>query len=196
MPVPPSQRLDHWLPTSRFREIVAVPSTAAPELLQQAFEEVTLREMPLARFLGVLRCLPAPFLGALTRTAGALILERTPQEIVVGMIVLRGEPVDVKTAEQFAAYHEPGGEKLVMSVRAVAAPRGTLLVLEQGTQPPDESARLRLRDWRWMRAGGAFVTRRLLAAVVRRAERPSQAARIRARKRVESFLVNRPAVRR
>lgn len=86
----PSRRLDHWMRSSRFRDTIAVRSTATPERLLKSFEEVTLHEMPLARFLGFLRYVPAllshgdaaqlddqrPFLEGLTTGGGNLVLER------------------------------------------------------------------------------------------------------------------------
>lgn len=176
----PSKRLDRWLPTSRFRESVFLRSVAPPERLLEAFEDVTLGEIPVDRFLGLLRGLSSRPESGLVRdaqctfvdglaAAGIAILESAPDEIVLG------------------------AENLVMSVRAVRQGAGeTLLVFEHGTR--EETARLRFRDWTLMRPRAARSIRRLLGSVVRRAELSSQAARLRARKREESFLAPRPPV--
>ena len=56
-----SRRLDEWLPAAAFRDVIAVRSRASSAQLMHALDEVTLNEMPLARFLGTIRYLPALF---------------------------------------------------------------------------------------------------------------------------------------
>jgi hypothetical protein len=160
----------------------------------QAFEEVTLREMPLARALGTIRYLPArlgsgeaarrlrtdarrPFLASIVDAKGSLVLERAPDEIIVGTVgklhqIRDQEPAEVRTPAEFAAFDTPNHEKLAMSLRTIADGGGTLVVLEHRTQPTDADAKRRF-GWYWLaiRPGGAFVTRQLLHAVARRAER-------------------------
>lgn len=181
--VGPSRRLDHWMRSSRFRDTLAVRSTATPEQLLQAFEGVTLHEMPLGRFLGFLRV-------QLDEQPPFLVLERASDELVVGRIgklhqIRDQEPVDIRTPDDFAVFDEPGYEKLVVSVRTVRVVAGTLLVLEHRTEPLGEEALVRFaRHWRLVRRVGAFVTRQLLEAAVRRAERPPAPMRVRARRRL------------
>ena len=76
------------------------------------------------------------------------------------------------TTADFAAFAQPDHERLAMSIRAIPGDHGTWLALEHRTQPTDAAARRRFaRYWRAIRPGGAFVTRQLLKAVARRAER-------------------------
>jgi len=187
----PSKRLERWLPATRFRDVVAVSSIATPEQLQQAFEDVTSREMSARQFLALVRGQPSQFedseqaslLDVLTRVGGVVVLERLPHEIVFGMISVGDDTVST-TAAAFSAYSEPGAEKFLLSARGIATRNGAQLVLEYGTA--DRVAPRRLRDWR-LRLRGPSKTRRLLESVVKRAERPSQAARVRARAREASF---------
>ena len=196
--VAPSARLDAWLPDAPFRDTIVVESTASAPRLMQALEEVTLREMPLARLLGTIRYLPAlfgskeasrraqveldrPFIAGVASAKGQLVLGRAPDELLLGTVgklhqIRDQEFAEVATTADFAAFAQPNHERLAMSIRAIPGGRGTLLALEHRTQPTDEAARHRFaRYWRAIRPGGAFVTRQLLKAVARRAERDADA---------------------
>ena len=88
---------------------------------------------------------------------------------------IRSSPRSPTTAD-FAAFAQPNHERLAMSIRAIPGDHGTLLALEHRTQPTDAAARRRFaRYWLAIRPGGAFVTRQLLKAVARRAERGAAA---------------------
>ena len=200
LPVAPSARLDAWLPDAPFRDTIVVESPAPPARLMQALEEVTLRDMPLANLLGKLRYLPAlfgskeaarraqmeldrPFIAGVASGKGQLFLGRAPDELVLGTVgklhqIRDQEFAEVPTTADFAAFAQPNHERLAMSIRAIPSDHGTLLALEHRTQPTDAAARLRFaRYWRVIRPGGAFVTRQLLKAVARRAERGAGAAK-------------------
>ncbi|HXX31278.1 MAG TPA: hypothetical protein VEJ89_11220 [Myxococcaceae bacterium] len=188
-----SRQLDGWLPAAPFRDTIAVRSRASSARLMHALDTVTLREMPLARLLGTLRYLPGrlarrpsrqksvdprvPFLPALVRDMGSVVLERTAGEVILGTVgklhQIRDQSfVPLKEAGDFTSFDAPDHEKLAMSVQAIPVDEGTVLVLEHRTQPTDVEAQKRFRRyWRFIRPAGAFVTRQLLRAVARRAER-------------------------
>jgi protein-S-isoprenylcysteine O-methyltransferase Ste14 len=187
--VPPSARVDAWLPGAPFADTIVVRSSAPPEAVMRAVEEVTLREMPLADRLGRARYAfghahppmdaERPFVRALVAGRGSLVLERSAGELVVATVaklhqIRDQEPADVRTPEEFLAFDAPNHEKLVMSVRALAGPGETLLCLEHRTRATDARAARRFAlYWLAIRPGGAFVSRQLLLAVARRAERTS-----------------------
>ena len=65
-----------------------------------------------------------------------------------------------------------------MSFRTLPAPGGTLVCLEHRTRATDAKAARRFaRYWLAIRPGGAFVSRQLLRAIARRAERTSTRSR-------------------
>ena len=196
--IAPSARLDAWLPDAPFRDTIVVESPAPAPRLMQALEEVTLRDMPLASLLGRIRYLPAlfgskeavrrahleldrPFIAGVTSGKGQLFLGRAPDELVVGTVgklhqIRDQEFAEVPTTADFASFAQPNHERLAMSIRAIPGDHGTLLALEHRTQPTDAAARRRFaRYWLAIRPGGAFVTRQLLKAVARRAERGAAA---------------------
>lgn len=194
LPIAPSARLDAWLPDAPFRDTIVVESPAPVPRLMQALEEVTLRDMPFANLLGKIRYLPAlfgskesarqaqlqldrPFIAGVTSGKGQLFLGRAPDEIVQGTVgklhqIRDQEFAEIPRTADFAAFAQPNHERLAMSIRAIPGDHGTLLALEHRTQPTDAAARRRFaRYWLAIRPGGAFVTRQLLTAVARRAER-------------------------
>jgi len=196
--IAPSARLDAWLPDAPFRDTIVVESPAPAPRLMQALQEVTLRDMPLASLLGRIRYLPAvfgskeaarqahmeldrPFIAGVTSGKGQLFLDRAPDEIVLGTVgklhqIRNQEFAEVSTTADFASFARPNHERLAMSIRAIPGDHGTLLALEHRTEPTDAAARRRFaRYWLAIRPGGAFVTRQLLKAVARRAERGAAA---------------------
>ncbi len=197
--IPPSKRLDTWVPDAPFRDSIAVHSIAPGPRLLRAMKEVTLREMPLALVIGRIRYLPAlfgsadaahrleveidrPFWETLVRDGSNLVLEEQPDEIILGSVgklhqIRDQQQVPLKSPAEFRAFHAPDHEKLAMSVRVLPGAAGqTLLVLEHRTLPTDEDARHRFaRYWRVIRPGGVFVTDQLLRAVARRAEQSGRA---------------------
>jgi hypothetical protein len=193
----PSRRLDRWLPRDSFRDSIAVRSTASPAQLMDAVARVRPSDMPLAMLLGGLRYLPArfgsaqarrhlsldpqePFLPALCAGRGSIILEQAGDELIIGTVgklhQLRDqELVDLHTATEFIDFAAPGHEKLAMSLRAEQAAGHTWLVLEHRTRATTpEAARRFARYFRVIRPAGACVTRQLLRAAARIAERETR----------------------
>jgi hypothetical protein len=197
--VEPSAMLDAILPGAQFSDRVLVPVDAPTDDIVRAISEVRLRDMPVAWVLGELRYLPArltrrspgvagdaPFMDLVRSDASvrSVVLVDVPdRELVLGVIGRLHDPVDqsfvpLRDAAAFAAFDEPGYEKLAMSLRIVPVPDGPgrLLVLEHRTLALDEEARRRFaRYWVGIRPGGAFVSGQLLRAIRRRAEAASAA---------------------
>lgn len=194
-----SHRLDAWLCGDAFVDTITVRSSARPAELMRAFERVTLSDMPLAHWLGSLRYLPSrfgsprararasvpadqPFSRALV-DQGSIVLERAAEEIIIGTVgklhqIRDQQIVSLETPAAFMLFDTPNHERLCMSLRAFTEDGESVLVLEHRTQATDEAARRRFaRYWRVIRPAGAFVTRQLLRAVVRRAERRETARR-------------------
>jgi hypothetical protein len=148
--------------------------------------------MPLARFLGELRYLPARLtrtMPARTETGttfkeqilafGNIVLAESPgREVVLGVAgkfhqLQNQEPVHFDTPEQFHQFYNPAYQKLVQSFRVMPNPAGSgnLLTLEHRTHGLSAESR-RAFGFYWLVIGpmGNFVTRLLLKAVKARAE--------------------------
>jgi hypothetical protein len=185
--------LDKVLPLYEFRDSIWVHVKAAPREIFRAFDVVTLADMPLAWLLGTLRYLPATLSGKMKPTLpdsepfgkqfmgpGSATLARVPdREVVIGTIgkfhQLRDQAMLPLTgAEEFASFADPAYQKLAMSIRVEP---GVLfgeykLILEHRTHAlSEESRRQFARYWLAIKPGGAFVSKLLLNAVKRRAER-------------------------
>ncbi len=191
--VPPSERLDAWVPGAQYRDTIALPGIhATPEQVFEALSQVTAADMPLATVVGELRYLPGrltgkavassperPFFEEIQADGSNIVLEELPnQEVVSGTVgrlhnVLDQQMVPLASPEEFRTFSEPGYEKLAMSLRVLGddPAAGVTLVLEHRTLALDDEAR-RLFGLYWLgiKPGGAFVTGQLLKAVRRRAE--------------------------
>lgn len=108
--------------------------------------------------------------------------DETPREVITGSTAqlhrVHQAPQRFASREAFEAFTDPGHEKLFMSVRV--APTGRpgehWLVLEHATRALSPTAERKFRRyWRVIRPTGAFVTRQLLRAVRRRAQRAAAA---------------------
>jgi hypothetical protein len=181
---------------AQFRDRIAIVARASPAEIFRALREVRLPDMKLAWLLGELRYLPSRLAGRMPRpqpdtpffdtlvAGGTLVLrDDTPREIVTGSAA-RLHQVDQATCrfasrEAFEAFDDPRFEKLFMSVRAAPSgrPGESWIVLEHATRALSlDSARRFARYWRVIKPLGAFVSRQLLHAVRRRAEREAVSA--------------------
>ena len=154
--------LDEVLPEYEFRGCVSLHIRAAPEHIFQALNEVTLQDMPLARFLGEIRYLPSRILGKLhaetpasqpflerVKETGNIELALNPnQEAVIGFIgkfhqFADQTPVYLESAEAFSAFDDPAYQKLAISCRITGGDevRGYRLTFEHRTHALSDAAR-------------------------------------------------------
>ena len=190
-PVPPSPAFEAAARGVRFRDRIAVVVKAPPEVIFRALHEVTLRDMKVAWLLGELRYLPSrlaghmpaadsrqPFMDTLVEGGTLVLRDDAPREVITGSAAqlhrVHQTPQRFANREAFEAFDDPGYEKLFMSVRAAPTgrPGEQWLVLEHATRALSPLAERKFaRYWRAIKPLGAFVTRQLLRAVRRRAER-------------------------
>jgi hypothetical protein len=184
--------IDRFLPDAEFTGAVSVVIHAPPAAIFQALREVTLADMPLAKFIGELRYLPArltgkaaatapdrePFL-QLVMTGGTIVLAEEPnRELVVGSVGQYHNLTDQQFAPltgpaDFLAFDHPDYQKLAMSFRVDGSdPRtGYTLTLEHRTQALSPAARWKFAlYWLGIKPGGNFVSWLLLRAIKRHAE--------------------------
>jgi hypothetical protein len=117
------------------------------------------------------------------RCGGTVVLAEEPgAEIVFGGAgkyhqIVDQEPLPLTSAEEFHAVESPDFEKLVVAVAAHPSGEKTMVTLEHRTTALGEESRRRFgRYWVAIRPLGNFVSRQLLLAVKRRAERYESAA--------------------
>jgi hypothetical protein len=191
LPIPASAAFEALVRGSQFRDVIAVPVAATPQSIFRALRQVTLQDMKLAWLLGELRYLPSrlagrlpavdqrePFLGTLLKGGTLILFYDPPRELITGSAAqlhrVHQAPRRFASREAFEAFDDADHEKLFMSVRVVPTgrPGEQWLVLEHATRALSAAAELKFRRyWRVIKPLGAFVTRQLLRAVGRRAER-------------------------
>jgi len=196
-PVPSSSAFDALAEGAQFRDRVAVGVRASPEAIFRALREVRLPDMKLAWLLGEIRYLPSrvtgrmppvdttmPFFEMLIATGTLVLHDDTPHEVITGSAAqlhrINQAPRRFATRAAFDGFADPEHEKLFMSIRVAPTgrPREYWLVLEHATRALSSDAEKKFsRYWRIIKPLGAFVTRQLLRAVRRRAERASDRRR-------------------
>jgi hypothetical protein len=103
-------------------------------------------------------------------TIGFTVLDRTPEELVVGAVArpwrTGRRPPAVRSAAAFVAYHEPGWAKIAFNFRAAD---GRLTTETRVLLTDDRARRAFGRYWLVIRPFSGLIRRRWLAAVDRQA---------------------------
>jgi hypothetical protein len=192
LPVSRSAAFDALSAGAQFRDQIAIVANATAPAIFLALFQVSLEDMPLAWWLGGIRYLPArligrapavdgrrPFVETLIAGGTLLLRDDRPTEIVTGSAgqlhrIVDQAPVRFADRGAFDRFDDPRHEKLFMSIRVAptGAPAEHWLVLEHATRALSPAAARKFeRYWLMIRPMGAFVTRQLLKAVARLAER-------------------------
>jgi hypothetical protein len=178
--------LDEFLPDYEVNEIHSTPVAAPPDAVMAAVRSLTAREVPVLVGLMALRSLPARLIGRRRRAregtivegflrGGFVTLADRPDELVVagvGRFWRASAEVRRVSADEFAAFREPGYAKAAFNMYAQpSAGGGTLLTSETRIQATDGHARRSFRRyWRVIYPGSAAIRRAWLRAIRRRAE--------------------------
>jgi hypothetical protein len=192
LPVSRSAAFDALSAGAQFRDQIAIVAHATPAAIFRALFHVSPEDMRLAWWLGEIRYLPArligrappadgrrPFLQTLIDGGTLLLRDDRTTEIVTGSAgqlhrIVDQAPVLFPDRAAFDTFDDPEHEKLFMSIRVAptGAPGEQWLVLEHATRALSPAAERQFgRYWRVIRPMGAFVTRQLLKAIARLAER-------------------------
>ena len=158
-----------------------------------AIKSVTPLEIPLLRTLFAIRSLPTvldrggrlpyrgadPLLNQMLASGFVMLAEELDRELVLGIAGqfwrLRGRPVPLSSASEFAAYTAQEGARAAISFRLEggASVAHTVLRTETRVSVPDPRARRRFAAyWRVIQPGSGLIRRGWLRAVKRRAEHP------------------------
>lgn len=189
---PAGSLIDLFLPESEFNGQVSVVIHAPPDVIFQALREVTLADMPLAKWIGELRYLPArlagkmqeetqgsePFMQLVLSGGTILLAEEPDRELVVGSVGKYHNLADQQFAplaspEEFVRFDHPDYQKLAMSFRVTGNDpvTGYRLTLEHRTHALSPAARWKFAFyWLGIKPGGNFVSWLMLRAIRRRAE--------------------------
>lgn len=187
--------LDLYLPEAEFVGEVSVDIHAPASIIFNAIRRVTLDDMPLAKWIGMLRYLPGllfgkqtrvepaetkPFLEVLQTEGGNIVLdEETNSEIVVGAIgkfhnLMDQQIVPLRHAGDFTRFEEPDYQKLAMSIRLfpLRQESGYRLTLTHRTHALSRAARWKFAlYWIGIKPGGNFVSWLMLRAIKSLAEK-------------------------
>jgi hypothetical protein len=181
--------LERYVPEGEFAGEVSVNIHAPAHIIIDALQKVTLDDMPLAKWLGSLRYLPAalagrdqhmeekksqPFLQVIQSEGGNIVLDEKPEsEIVIGAIgkfhnLLDQQIVPLASAQDFIHFDNPAYQKLGMSFRLTPLHDGSgyRLTLTHRTHALSQAARWKFAlYWIGIKPGGNFVSWLLLRAV-------------------------------
>lgn len=185
-----SAPLDEFMPVYRHRERHYRTVGAAPTAVWDAILALTIRELPLSRFLMGVRSIPRlvvrgpagrsaserPVVDTF-RSAGFRELRVDPPRVLIAGTAIQpwrlvgGQVADVRDAAGFRAFHEPGFVLAAISFELEPVDGGTRLSTETRVQPTDSTAaRAFMPYWLAIRAGSGLIRREMLRAVARRVE--------------------------
>lgn len=195
---PERKTLHSILPNVEFAGQVSVKIHAAAPNIYAAIKGVTLRDMPLAYWIGSLRYLPGrllgtlppgdaseldrPFLQTLQEGINNIILAETPnQSILMGTIGKFHNPTDQQTVrvnspQEFIEFNQPDYQKLAMSFQLtpIDDQSGYRLTLTHVTHALSNSATCKFAlYWVFIKPMGNFVSWLLLRAIKSIAEKQS-----------------------
>jgi hypothetical protein len=184
-----------YLPEAEFAGAVSVDIHASASVIFDALQNVTLDDMPLAKWLGTLRYLPGllvgrkasaqpvkaqPFMQVIQSEGGNIVLDEEPDsEVVVGTIgkfhnLLDQQIVPLRHVDDFVRFDEPDYQKLAMSFRLLPLHQdsGYRLTLTHRTHALSRAARWKFAlYWIGIKPGGNFVSWLMLRAIKSLAEK-------------------------
>ncbi len=186
-----SSSSDKWLAAIDYATACETHVAASPDSAFEAALAVSTREMVLSSALLAIRGLPGlvtrrrlpslgsrrPFWEALPSGPGFLeLIEPRDHYAAVGYVGRPWKPAaegrDLASAEEFAAFDEPGFAKVVMDLAARPDREGSVLRTETRIHLTDESARRAFgRYWALVRLGSIAIRKDWLRAARRRATR-------------------------
>jgi hypothetical protein len=187
-------QLDRFLPTYEFNEIHSINIDAAPEMVYQAFKNLTIAEIsPLVSLMFGLRSLPArltgqaykayfhpgPLLDQMYQRGFLFLAETAGCELVFGLVgrfweLSGGMSPAISSPEVFLAFDDPTYAKAASNfivTRRKEGP-GSRCTTETRVYVPDPRTRRRFAFyWRIISMGSGFIRILLLRAIKRKAEK-------------------------
>jgi hypothetical protein len=182
---------ERFLPAYGHSEVHSIRLAVPPERAWEALFAVTVSDLPLPRALMAIRTLPARLRGGGAGTTNGSVplvdrwlrgdrwltlAEDAGRAFVVGRIArfwqpVAEEPGNVRDADDFIAFQQPGFAKAIMSFQVLPEGTGSRLVTETRIQGTDAHARrLFAAYWLLIRPGSGLIRRSILHAVRRRCE--------------------------
>lgn len=185
-----TRHLDRWLPDYDVHEVHSIRVRAQPMEIQRALSELTANEIRFFRALMTVRGLGArgsdgsrPLLETAQEGGFAILALEPGREVVLGVIgrfwQLRQRAIQpIRSPADFAAFAEPGFARAAMNFLIEPLDGGACRVTtETRVIATDARARRAFRAyWTLVHPGSAFIRRRWLRALRRRAESASAAA--------------------
>lgn len=187
--------LDQYLPEAEFSGQVSVDIHAPADTIFRAMQSLTVDDMPIAKWIGILRYLPGrlagktesimpvkgkPFFQVIQSEGGNIILtEAKNRETVFGAIgkfhnLLDQQVVPLGSTADFIAFSQPDYQKLAMSFRLIPLEDDThyRLTLTHRTHALSRQARWKFAlYWLGIKPGGNFISWLMLRAIKSIAEK-------------------------
>jgi hypothetical protein len=182
--------IDEFLPQYQFREQHETTVSAPPERVFSAIKTVAANDIALFKLFTWLRRFGQrgpesllnppdgkPILDVAAASGFMVLLDRSPQEIVLGTVLVTPQGVsrrDIVTADQFRQLTQPGVIKAVLNFRVEPDAARTRVVTETRVlATDDETLGLFTAYWRTIFPGSALLRVTWLRAIRARAERAS-----------------------